>query len=301
MNLLEKFRINTEALAEQSSQREKVRQSRTLLLDGDALCYRVTANCKKLDTALRRYEQGVLEIMYLVNAGDARVHITPKGCSKNYRGDLNTVLPYQGNRLNRSKPELLASLREVLVHHFEFHPYIKIIQDYYLEADDTLMQDAFVFKDRGVLVSEDKDLNINPYKDFDLGTCLFRDSLDNKFGYLVRSETASGKPKILGKGTKFFWYQMLAGDKADNVKGLTKYNGKLMGDIAAYNFCIDEKEEAALATKVISAYKNIEQNPLPEGHALWLTRWEGDNFENYLEELGIDYNQWVKDKWRNHE
>ena len=299
MNLLEKFGVDTKALAEQAIKQEEVRKSRTLLLDGDALCYRVTANCKKLDTALRRYEQGVLEIMYLVSAGDARVHITPRGCSKNSRGELNTVLSYQGNRKNRPKPVLLTPLRDALSEYFEDHRYIRILQDYALEADDTLMQDAFIFKDKGVLVSEDKDLNINPYRDFDLNNGLFREPLENKFGFIVRSETSSGKPKIVGKGTKFFWWQMLAGDKADNVRGLSKYNGKLMGDIAAYNLCIDEKDEVALATKILNMYSEVNQNPLTEGHALWLIRWEGDCFENYLKELGITIqDSWVQQKWR---
>lgn len=302
MNLLERFGVDTKTLAEQAIKQEEVRRSRTLLLDGDALCYRASSNAKKLDTALRRYEQGVLEIMYLVSAGDARVHITPMGCSKNSRGDLNTILPYQGNRQNRPKPPLLAPLREALPEYFDGHRYVQILQDFALEADDTLMQDAFIFKDKGVLVSEDKDLNINPYRDFDLNTGLFREPLQDRFGFLVRSETASGKTKILGKGTKFFWWQMLAGDKADNVKGLTKYNGKLMGDVVAYNFCIDEKDEAALATKILAAYQEVNQNPLAEGHALWLTRWEGDSFESYLRELGIDISEkWLGNKWKHYE
>jgi hypothetical protein len=57
------------------------------------------------------------------------------------------------------------------------------------------------------------------------------------FGYCTWKELPSGK-KLVGRGTKFFWLQMLMGDTADNTQGLPKIvvpgaKPKLCGQSAA--------------------------------------------------------------------
>lgn len=287
--MLEHFGLHTANLSEQVNftTPAMVVTGKTLLYDGDLACYEVTAGVAKIETALRRFERKIYETMFLARCNKARVHLTPKGCSKNGRGNLLTVKPYQQQRSNKNKPALLDVLRSPLVaQYFQDHPDIEIILHYDIEADDGLMIDAYTYNDT-VLVSGDKDLFINPFMSYNEEDGRFIVlPKGERYGWIERKfwNTPSGRAasKMVGKGTKFFLAQMLMGDSADNVQGIIKYNGKLCGEAGAYDALSPIENEDEAVNLILGAYKTIDQNPIPEGEAMWLLRNREDSVYKYL-------------------
>lgn len=280
--MLEKFGVTRDDL--QQIKPESV-SGRTLILDGDGPCYAVTAKCAKLSTAYNRMERHVLERMFLTGSEQARVHLTPTNNLKNKRDYYLGEKFYQGNRLNKEKPQLLELLRSTLADHFQDHDTIKFIAHTAIEADDAIMQDCYTIPNI-IVESADKDLNIVPVMKYDPELGKFN-TIDNRYGWVALKYTESGKPKPSGHGTAFFWAQLLMGDAADNIKGIKTYNGKLCGIAGAMEIigAIGEEDDAANA--VLDGYRAINQNILPEAECLWLTRVHGDSAFNYINSLGL--------------
>ena len=139
------------------------------------------------------------------------------------------------------------------------------------------------------IVSADKDLQIACTPSYCMTDYIeTRLPQGNRFGQIYETMTAGGKFKVKGKGTSFFWWQMLAGDKADNVQGIQKYLGKLCGDVGAYNALAAIRCEHEAANLVLSGYMDIDQNPLPEAAALWLLRTPNDTAEGYIASLNLN-------------
>ena len=251
-----------------------------LLYDGDGACYVHSAGVKNIDTCYRRLEKDILTMMFLTNCDSARVHLTPKGCYKNGRHLLLGVKGYQEQRKG-SKPELLEELRDTAHHHFQDHPTITIIPNYELEADDGLIIDAYQMP-HGILISPDKDLNLNPFKDYVVEEGIFRKLPDgDTFGWIERKDwlTPSGRKssKMIGKGIKFFLAQCLMGDTADNVNGILKLDGASCGMVGALKALEPITCHHEAVNRVISGYRELDQNIAPEAEALWLLRNTDDN------------------------
>lgn len=259
---------------------------RVLLYDGDGACYTVSAGVQRLGTAQSRLEKDILTMMFLAKCSTARVHLTPKGCLKNNRHLLLGVKGYQLNRGSAKKPALLEQLRDSAPLYFQDHPEIKVFGHYEVEADDALMTDHYSMSN-GVLLSADKDLLISPKEQYMPDTGQFVSLPEGeRFGWLSKkewlSQSGKAKSKTVGKGTKFYLYQLLAGDSADNVQGILKLNGKLCGDVSAYNALVEIETEEEAVNFVLDAYREIGQNILPEAYATWLLRHPEDNAYKYL-------------------
>lgn len=279
--MLQKFGVTAEALPKQAA--EAV-QNRVLIMDGDGACYAATYDSKKLETAVRRFQTNVYEKLVLTQAETARVHITPKGCIKNYRDWLLPEKPYQGNRVNKEKPPLLEVLRSILASHFQDHDTLRVYAHMDVEADDAIMRDCYSIPNT-VMYSEDKDLQIVPTLRFNNSTGNI-ERIPDRFGRIAMDNSKSS-PKIVGHGTKFFWAQMLMGDQADNVKGVKLYNGKLCGVAATYRLLDQVRTEDDAANLVLDGYRAIGQNVLAEAECLWLTRVVGDSAQRYIRELSL--------------
>lgn len=266
---------------------------RVLVMDGDASCYEAATTVAKLDTALRRIEEKILAAMYLTQSPAARVHITPEGSYKAGRHLYIGAQPYQANRDPNAKPPLLAPIRKALKGYIESrYPEITIIENLALQADDGIIIDSCKLNKEVVVWSPDKDLRVTPASYYEISTGVI-DTITNRFGYIQMGSTDTGNNKPKGHGTKFFWWQMLMGDTADNIKGLKSYKGKSIGAVRAYNLIEDIKDEQDCASFVLECYKSINQNPLPEGSLLWLLRDEHDSFVKYLKEF--DFDQEIKE------
>lgn len=291
-NILQRFGVDTKALCTTPTVSvPKSCTGRVLLYDGDGACYQHTNGVAKIETALRRFHEDIEMHMLLANCSSARVHLTPRGCFKNGRHLLNTVKPYQANRNGKQKPKLLEVLRAQAVRYFENHKFIQVLAHHDIEADDGLMIDAFSIPN-ACMISADKDLRINPFESYDVdeGKHLVLPNGDT-FGWIERKFwlTPSGKAssKMIGKGEKFFWAQMLMGDTADNVQGILKYNGKLCGEAGAYDILSGITDRDTAANTVLDGYRKINQNVIAEGEAMWLLRNRDDSSYQFFKEHNL--------------
>lgn len=258
---------------------------RTLIVDGDGPAYSVAATTKTLPTAIRRYQQNILTDIFLTKAEFARVHLTHEESTKAGRYNIKAAKPYQGQRSGKDKPALLQPLRAAVAEAENWIDEYDVTMHYVLEADDGIIMDSYRLGENGVVKSDDKDMRMTPFAYYEKskGIILPPDPV----GQLWLEYTGSGVPKCLGHSLKFFWAQMLMGDSADYIQGLKKFDGKTIGPVGAYNLLHGISDINEIANTVIDAYRAIQQNPLPEGWLLWLLRWPGDTFWNYLTELDL--------------
>lgn len=257
---------------------------RTLITDGDGVAYRVAATVKRLDTAIRRFQQEMLTQAFLTKSSRIRVHLTASGSDKAGRYRIIGAKPYQGNRTNKAKPALLEPLREAMANRenwLEEFDFVHLHRE--LEADDAMMHDAYQLKENGVIWSDDKDLRMTPYLYWEKDTGVLQKP--EPIGKLWLKSTTAGTQKCLGQGPLFFWAQMLMGDTADNVQGILTLNGTKCGAVGAFTALEAVQSIHEAANTVLDGYRSIDQNPLPEGWLLWLLRWPGDTFWQYLQEL----------------
>lgn len=266
------------------SQFENRVQGRVLILDGDGPCYVAASQVKRVDTALRHFKQIVLKEMFMANAEFCHVHLTARDSFKNGRFNVIAEKPYQGNRNGKTKPPLLEPLREAVANNENWLPEYHVRLHRHLEADDGMMQDAYVLGDRGVMRSDDKDLRMTPYPYYCAETG--RVMQGTPFGWLT-PKVLTSSVKLVGQGPLFFWAQMLMGDTADNIKGVRKLHGKLCGPDAAYKALKDAKDIHEAANIVFDAYRAENQNIIAEGYLLWLLRSHDDHVLKYFNEMQL--------------
>lgn len=260
---------------------------RTLILDGDGPCYVASATAKRLDTALRNFQQAILTQMFLTKSQRCNIHLTANTSHKAGRFNVIAAKPYQGNRNGKAKPPLLEPLRQAVAQREHWLENYHVTMHHVLEADDGMMHDAYELGEDGLIWSDDKDLRMTPYPYWckEKGVVL----PSQPFGWLQPKFTPSGTMKLIGQGPLFFWAQMLMGDTADNVQGIKRLDGKLCGPAATWTALqpFERLDIHAVANYVIGAYKEIDQNPLPEATLLWLLRWKDDSALKYIESLAL--------------
>lgn len=266
---------------------------RTLILDGDFPAYQAAATVKTLPTAIRRFETLVETERFVTSSQEVQVHLTPSGSTKCRRYDYPTAKPYQANRVGKAKPPLLGPLRAAIPTE-RWEPHWSVHEWLDREADDGMMMHAVLLGNDGVVVSGDKDLRITPgpYWEIEEGRL---DIIPDRYGWIKPKELSSSI-KVIGHGTKFFWAQMLMGDTADNIQGLKRYRGALVGPAGAYQALRDVASEDAAANLVLRAYASINQDPLAEAQCLWLRRSNEDCAYRYLMELDLapDLRAWIE-------
>lgn len=274
--------VDTNAVADQFA---GLHTGITLIHDGDGDCYVAAATAKRLDTAIRNFQQAILKRMFMVRAQDAKIHLTARDSDKHGRFRVKASKPYQGNRTGKAKPALLEPLREAVADNSTWLQEYDVVLHRQLEADDGMIQDAYTLKEFGVISSADKDLRMTPYPYYEEARGQVMPS--QPVGWISIKHTEGGNAKLTGQGPMFFWGQLLAGDTADNIRGIQKLDGKLCGIDGAYNALKDCITINDAANIVLDGYRKINQNVIAEGWLLWLTRWENDNVINYLHELDL--------------
>lgn len=272
---------------------DAVVKGRVCLLDGDFPAYKASATVKQLKTAVNRFLTLCETERILTDAETVRIHITPEGCYKLHRFFYPTAQVYQANRKGKPKPILLEQLRGKL-QELDMPKNMELFYWYDREADDGLMMDAYQFP-TAIMNSGDKDLNIAPCGLWLPDECRI-DYIEDRYGWIATKSLSSGN-KLIGHGTKFFWAQMLAGDYADNVKGILLLDGQKCGNTKAVDLLRDIKSESDAAELVIRKYLEIGQNPLAEAECLWLRRTYDDSAFRYISELGLPdkLQRWIND------
>lgn len=274
------LRIPVEALEDQFA---GVVVGRTLILDGDFPAYALAATKKTVPTAIRHFQQRVLEYMFMAQAQDCSVHLTASDSLKSGRGHVLAAKPYQGNRKGKAKPAILEPLRQALAQEENWLPEFTVTLHREREADDGMMIEAHARGNLGVIRSGDKDLRMTPYPYYEESTGLVLAGAG--FGWIDIAHTEGGTVKMTGQGVKFFWGQMLTGDTADNVQGIKRYKGALCGPATGVAALAGVDDPDECANIVIDGYRAIDQNPLPEAMLLWILRHEHETVLDYLRTL----------------
>lgn len=282
-------------LANLGEQLAPANPGKILLLDGDFHCYRSAATVKTLPTAIRRFYQLVLEEMFLLGVQECTVYLTPSGCSKCNRWHLPTVKPYQGQRQARQELPLKGPLKQHLLSNPEEYAAqgITVVGSPVFEADDLIVMDSYALKERCIISSGDKDLWLSPWARLDQVTGEVWAPLDDPYGWIEWDETKA--MPVRGHGLKFFWWQMLAGDEADNIKGVRTLRGKLCGKRGAYDAIAPLATAQEAAEFVVGAYASINQDVLAEAEALFLRRHEHDSGYEYIMSVlaNPSYRDWL--------
>lgn len=203
-------------------------KGRVVHIDADFLAYMTTAeradgsDLKTWDDMKHNAREAVHSLKALAGATAVHLHLTPSTSDKGDRYSLALLKPYQGNRIDKSKPRYLGIMREWLVQEFPGTLHQNC------EADDGMSSEQYASiakhgnSNLSIIASKDKDLRMVPglHLDWDAGS--IHDS-GSDYGSI---ELVGGK--IKGYGQKFFWAQMLMGDTADNISGIPKLTGNFL-------------------------------------------------------------------------
>lgn len=189
----------------------------------------------------------------------------------NFRYEVAKTRPYKGNRKN-PKPLHFENIFAHMLTHYDV-----VVSQNGLEADDEMSIEQFKRKDT-IICSRDKDLRITPGRHFSW-ECGKQRSIGpeetDELGFLVKD----GK-KYYGYGKKFFYFQMLCGDVADNIPGL-----KGWGEVYAYQLINPLKTEEEMFKTVRKAYievmgkENAKEYFLEQANLLWIRQEEGKGYE----------------------
>ena len=205
-------------------------KGRVLYADADSFCY----HCARPDDETPEENMYYLvrymnELRLKAGAETMENHLTmgDKG-----RHHIAVSKPYQGNR-TYDMDDPYQKRVQFLKHFLDGYrsPVIKPVSWLNQEADDGLCQAMYKadFSDQAVLYSPDKDLRMVPgyymdHKTFDIHYRFCSP------GNLWRRPDNN---KIEGHGMMWFFFQLLAGDRADNIPGLSHLHKSLLPESSA--------------------------------------------------------------------
>lgn len=205
-----------------------VEKGRVAHIDADFLAYQVSyekadEEPKTIDDMQHNAKIVVEHLKKLAGAEQLHMHLTPSLSDKGGRYEQAMLKPYQGNRIDTEKPRYLHIMRDWLAREWPGTQHTDC------EADDGMssMQYAAIARgerDKSIIVTKDKDLSMVPGLHVNWDTGEITDT--SGFG-----EIELLKGKLRGRGTKFFWGQMLVGDPADNTQGLPLLSGRVLNKI----------------------------------------------------------------------
>jgi hypothetical protein len=215
------------------------------LIDGDILVYRIgfAAEGETKGVAISRMAEFVEELVMIQDVGDYQGYLTG---SNNYRKEIAKEAPYKGNR-TAAKPEHYDLLREYLTLSWGF----EMIDGQ--EADDAIGIEAYKSEEDSYLIMTiDKDLDMirGWHYNFIKGIRYHVDECDT---------------------LRWFYTQVLTGDRVDNIPGL-----KGIGPKKAEKILGEATEEGELFQAVLKAYDNDLARLTEMGQLLWIRRKEGE-------------------------
>ena len=268
---------------------------RVLQDDTDFTCYQVAA--QKDNSIKQAFNQLLMNLesaRRLAGAETVNMHLTMG--MKGGRAEMATVSPYQEKRNALKDPEIayrVGEIRSMLASYksTRFIPIVNIVQ----EADDSLrqMQSARITEfgvESSVLHSGDKDLWFTDGIHMEVSGRFY--TVDG-YGFTNYKEVGNIKPKLIGRGTSWFWHQIIMGDSADNIPGLPTISARLLnrylptkthnpkrkaascGEAKAVAMLKDVTTEAEAATRVMEAYTEhygnaAEEMLVEQAFLLWI-------------------------------
>ena len=244
------------------------------LIDGDIVAYRCAAAYENQDENLARWQTSEMmrRILHETNALDFKCFLSG---GRNYRYDIYPE--YKANRIDTPKPKHLEALREHLVTDWK-----ALVTDG-IEADDALGIEQCKRDGDSVIVSIDKDLLMIPghHYSFEIsGTTAKGD---------VWTRAAAWRNVSPLMGLRHFYYQLIMGDRADNVFG---YDGKarqkvpqfLEPAVAFLEECTTEKDMYEHVSSLYDSEERLHTN----GKVLWIQREDGKIWEPPIDKESLD-------------
>ena len=214
-----------------------------ILIDGDIIAYRAGFSSNDLEATdaeakVDELIDTVIEDTEFIST-DYQVYLTGNG---NFRFDIAQTLPYKGNRKDAAKPIHLQHIRDYMMTKYE----ATVSEGE--EADDLIAIAATKIGMKAVVASIDKDMLQIP--------C---------FHYNLTRRELSAVGEF--SGTKFFYTQILTGDKADNIKGLHR-----CGPVKAGKILAECDTEMKLWDACLEAYEGDTERVIENARLLWLRR-----------------------------
>jgi 5'-3' exonuclease len=225
--------------------------NKQVLVDGDPFAYRAAFSCENdpVEDALDKLDdiltQSLNEVMWEIDPNNYAVFLTGKG---NFRYDVAITYDYKGNRKGVEKPQHLQAIRKHMIDSWD------AIVSKGEEADDLCGIWATNYGKDAIVVSIDKDMLQIPCSHYN----------PNK-----RTMTEVGE----FEGLRFFYTQILTGDKADNIVGL--YG---IGPVKATKMLAECTTEAEMYEECLRAYNGEEDRVIENARLLWLRRYEGQQW-----------------------
>jgi 5'-3' exonuclease len=225
-----------------------------VLIDGDIVAYRAAFATQdyepddavtKVDELMSFIVEKTVDIPF-ASSGDYNTYLTGKG---NFRYDIAKAAPYKGNRAEVAKPIHLSLCRDYMVENYQ------AIVSYGEEADDLISKAAAELDYNCVVASIDKDMLQLPCWHFNFS----------------KNEWTKVEPI---EGLRFFYSQILTGDRADNIIGL--YG---IGPKKAEKLLQDCNTEEDMWEVVVKAYNGNVEQVTENGRLLWLRRQEDELWE----------------------
>ena len=216
-----------------------------ILVDGDIFAYRAAFSCEdqEVEDALDKVDDliqwAIYECTLKYDVHDHQVFLTGKG---NFRYDIAVTKEYKGNRKETEKPRHLSAIRKHRTKNWD------AIVSKGEEADDLIGIAATEGGEESVVVTIDKDMLQIPCRHYN----------PNKKEFTVVSEF---------DGLKFFYTQILTGDRADNIMGLYGIGPKKAEKILA-----DCETEESMYEECLRQYGGEEDRVIENARLLWLRR-----------------------------
>lgn len=182
----------------------------------------------------------------------AKLYLTGKG---NFREEIATIQKYKGNRDNIAKPQFYSEIREYLTNVWN----ASIIEG--IEADDAQGIEQWGHKDKSTcIVTIDKDLKMIPGYHYNW--------VKDEFSYIN-----------LPDANKFFWWQMLVGDRTDNIPGIhgigPKKADKLLAGPTNHREIVEREYKRQYGDMWTVAFDEVAK-------LLWILREEGKTYSDYV-------------------
>ncbi len=204
-------------------------------------------------------------ILNRFGATEYRLYLTSNDKS-NYRFKVAKTQGYKANR-KADKPVHYDAIREYLIKMWN----AEVV--YSIEADDAMgIEQCRHPVGESVICSIDKDMNIIRGMHYDFVKDVLYET--TYFGHLELYDTGSEKKKkkgLRGGGLKWFYAQMLLGDSADNIPGVS-----MVGPVKVFQLLDKCKTENELYKTVLDVYTNkqIESRFEEVANLLWIQQKE---------------------------
>jgi hypothetical protein len=287
---------------------------RVLQADVDFHCY----ECARVNETLKENQTALLKVITakrkLAGAETVNAHITTG--LKGGREQMATVKPYQISRAKGRDPEVQVRVKELRTFLSSLvSDTINVVASSLQEADDAMCQYQGHAIDKhglqsSVIMSNDKDLWMVQGLHCNSETGEIHEV--DGYGYTAYKEVGNVKPKLVGRGTSWFWHQMLIGDGADSIPGLEMLTGKLAnvylplkkynrdradlkcGEAKAVAILKDVHSDKMAALRVFECYygyygRRATERMVEQGFLLWMRRTNKlSDVLSYFRECGLD-------------